>query len=160
MAGMDPWATGFENIRLRAWYRGLSDAQAKALAAEVVSFSGLNEFLDIPVRSYSAGMQVRLAFAMATAMAPDILLMDEWFLAGDADFMARAEERLAVLVRDAEILVLATHAMEIVRRWCTRVIRMDGGRIIQDGTVEEVLGPEGLTPPAAAVEPAPPSPAG
>jgi lipopolysaccharide transport system ATP-binding protein len=160
MAGMDPWATGFENIRLRAWYRGLSDAQAKALAAEVVSFSGLNEFLDIPVRSYSAGMQVRLAFAMATAMAPDILLMDEWFLAGDADFMARAEERLAVLVRDAEILVLATHAMEIVRRWCTRVIRMDGGRIIHDGTVEEVLGPEVITPPAAAVEPAPPSPAG
>jgi ABC-type hemin transport system ATPase subunit len=70
------------------------------------------------------------------------------------------QNRHAVLVRDAEILVLATHAMEIVRRWCTRVIRMDGGRIIQDGTVEEVLGPEGLTPPAAAVEPARPSPAG
>jgi lipopolysaccharide transport system ATP-binding protein len=97
---------------------------------------------------------------MATAMAPDILLMDEWFLAGDADFMARAEERLAVLVRDAEILVLATHAMDIVRRWCTRVICMDGGRIIHDGTVEEVLGPEVITSPAEAAAPAPPSPAG
>ncbi len=139
-AGMDPWATGFENIRLRAWYRGLTDAEAEALATEVVAFSGLDEFLDIPVRSYSAGMQVRLAFAMATAMAPDILLMDEWFFAGDAEFMAKAEERLAMLVREAEILVLATHSMEIVRRWCNRVIRMDGGRIVQDGTVEEVLG--------------------
>lgn len=139
-AGMDGWATGFENIRLRAWYRGLSDAEAEALAAEVVGFSGLDEFLDIPVRSYSAGMQVRLAFAMATAMAPDILLMDEWFFAGDAEFMEKAEERLGALVREAEILVLATHSMEIVRRWCNRVIRMDGGRIVQDGTVEEVLG--------------------
>ena len=140
-AGMDPWATGFENIRLRAWYRGMSDAAAEALAQEVVGFSGLDEFLDIPVRSYSAGMQVRLAFAMATAMAPDILLMDEWFFAGDADFMEKAEIRLAGLVRESEILVLATHSTEIVRRWCNRVIRMDGGRIVADGTVDEVLGP-------------------
>ena len=141
-AGMDPWATGFENIRLRAWYRGMSDAQAETLAREVVSFSGLDEFLDVPVRGYSTGMQVRLAFAMATAMAPDILLMDEWFFAGDADFMEKAELRLAALVREAEILVLATHSMPIVRRWCNRVIRMEGGRIVQDGTVDAVLGPE------------------
>ena len=141
-AGMDPWATGFENIRLRAWYRGMSDAQAESLAREVVAFSGLDEFLDVPIRSYSSGMQVRLAFAMATAMAPDILLMDEWFFAGDAEFMAKAELRLAGMVREAEILVLATHSTSIVRRWCTRVIRMEGGRIVQDGTVDEVLGPE------------------
>lgn len=139
-AGMDPWATGFENVRLRAWYRGMTDAQAEALARDVVAFSGLDEFLDIPVRSYSAGMQLRLAFAMATAMKPDILLMDEWFLAGDADFMEKAEERLAALVREAEIMVLATHSLDIVRRWCTRVIRMEAGRIVQDGSVEEVLG--------------------
>lgn len=139
-AGMDAWATGFENVRLRAWYRGMTDAQAEALARDVVAFSGLDEFLDIPVRSYSAGMQLRLAFAMATAMKPDILLMDEWFLAGDSDFMEKAEERLATLVRDAEIMVLATHSMDVVRRWCTRVIRMESGRIVQDGTVDEVLG--------------------
>lgn len=145
-AGMDPWATGYENIRLRAWYRGMSDAEADALARDVAAFSGLDEFLDVPIRGYSSGMQLRLAFAMATAMRPDILLMDEWFFAGDADFILKAEERLAELVRDAEILVLATHAMPIVRRWCNRVIRMEGGRIVQDGTVEEVLGPEHAQP--------------
>ena len=145
-AGMDSWATGFENIRLRAWYRGMSDAQAEALAADVVAFSGLDEFLEVPVRSYSTGMQVRLAFALATAMAPDILLMDEWFFAGDSDFMEKAEQRLGVLVREAQILVLATHSMPIVRRWCTRVIRMEGGRIVQDGTVDDVLGPEEAKP--------------
>jgi len=140
-AGMDPWATGLENVRLRAWYRGMTDAQAEALARDVVTFSGLDEFLDVPVRTYSAGMQLRLAFAMATAMQPDILLMDEWFLAGDAEFMEKAEERLAALVRDAEILVLATHSLDVVRRWCTRVIRLEAGRIVQDGAVDEVLGP-------------------
>ena len=141
-AGMDPWATGLENVRLRAWYRGMSDAQAEALARDVVDFSGLDEFLHVPVRGYSTGMQLRLAFAMATAMAPDILLMDEWFFAGDADFMAKAEERLAGLVREAGILVLATHSMPIVRRWCNRVIRMESGRIVQDGPVDAVLGPQ------------------
>lgn len=141
-AGMDPWATGFENIRLRAWYRGMSDAQAEALANEVVAFSGLDEFLHVPVRGYSTGMQLRLAFAMATAMAPDILLMDEWFFAGDAEFMEKADQRLGEMVREAEILVLATHSMPVVRRWCNRVIRMESGRIVQDGTVDEVLGAE------------------
>jgi len=141
-AGMDPWATGFENIRLRAWYRGMTDAQAETLARDVVAFSGLEEFLHVPIRGYSTGMQVRLAFAMATAMAPDILLMDEWFFAGDSDFMEKAEVRLGELVQEAQILVLATHSMPIVRRWCNRVIRMEGGRIVQDGSVDEVLGPE------------------
>jgi len=138
-AGMDQDSTGRENIILRALFRGLPDAEAEEMAEEVGRFSGLGEFLDVPVRTYSAGMQVRLSFGMATIMAPEVLLMDEWFLAGDAEFMARAQERLERLVSDADILVLATHNMEIVRAWCTRVIRLNAGRIVADGPVAEVL---------------------
>jgi len=139
-AGMDPSSTGRENIVLRGLFRGMSQADSQAMADAVGSFSGLGEFLDTPVRTYSAGMQVRLSFAMATTMEPQILLMDEWFLAGDADFMAKARDRLARLVRDADILVLATHDMAIVREWCTRAIKLDAGRIVADGPVDEVLG--------------------
>ena len=139
-AGMDVLLTGRENVILRALYRGMTEAQGRALAEEVAGFAGLGDFLDMPIRGYSAGMNVRLAFAMATAMTPEILLMDEWFLAGDAEFMQKAEERLARLVTDAEILLIATHDMKIVRKWCTRAIRLEGGRIAADGTVDEVLG--------------------
>jgi lipopolysaccharide transport system ATP-binding protein len=138
-AGMDPNATGRENIILRGLFRGLDEAESTALAEEVGEFSGLAEFLDVPVRTYSAGMSVRLSFAIATVMDPEVLLMDEWFLAGDADFMQRARTKLEALVSKAEILVLATHDMVIVREWCTRAIRLDAGRIIADGPVEEVV---------------------
>ena len=138
-AGMDAEATGRENIVLRGLFRGLSRAEAEAAADEIGGFTGLGEFLDVPVRTYSSGMSVRLAFAMATAMAPDILLMDEWFSAGDAEFLVRATERLERLVAEAEILVLATHDMVAVRRWCTRVIRLESGRIVADAPVEQAL---------------------
>src|SRR5512138_1083419 len=122
-AGMDPEATGRENIVLRGLFLGMNEAECEAMAEEAGKFSGLNEFLDVPVRTYSAGMSVRLSFAAATLMSPEILLMDEWFLAGDADIMA-----------------LATHDMGIVRKWCTRAIRLNGGRIEADGPVEDVIG--------------------
>lgn len=140
-AGMDVVATGRENIVLRGLYRGLSEAESRRMAEDAAAFAGLDGFLDVPVRTYSAGMQVRLAFAMATAMEPQVLLMDEWFLAGDSEFMAKAEARLTRLVGEADILVIATHNMQVVRDWCTRVIRLEAGRIVADGTVEQVLGP-------------------
>ncbi len=139
-AGMDPDSTGRENIRLRALYLGLDDTTAAELEAEASEFSGLGEFLDVPIRGYSAGMAVRLAFAMATSMQPAILLMDEWFLAGDADFMTKAEERLAQLVQASEIMVIATHNMDVVRRWCTRVIRLEAGKIVGDGVPGDIIG--------------------
>ena len=141
-AGMDQESTGRENIVLRGLFRGLSEAASESMADEVGAFSGIGEFLDVPVRTYSAGMQVRLSFAMATVMEPEVLLMDEWFLAGDAAFMDKAREKLTRLVTGAEILVLATHDMGIVREWCTRAIRLDAGRIVADGPVAEVLGPD------------------
>jgi len=138
-AGMDVDATGRENIVLRGLFRGLDQQRSEAMAEEAGAFSGLGAFLDVPMRTYSAGMQVRLSFAIATLMQPDVLLMDEWFSAGDADFMARAQQRLEALVQQAEILVLASHNMEAVRAWCTRAIRLEGGRIVADGPVEQVL---------------------
>lgn len=141
-AGMDAEATGRENIILRGLFLGLSESECEALAEEAGRFSGLGEFLDVPIRTYSAGMSVRLSFAAATLMEPEILLMDEWFMAGDADFIERANERLEKLVTGADILVLATHNMSIVRKWCTRAIRLSGGRVVGDGPVEEILAEE------------------
>lgn len=138
-SGMDMDATGRENIVLRGLFLGLPERECYRMAEEAGQFSGLGEFLDVPIRTYSAGMGVRLAFAAATLMNPQILLMDEWFLAGDADFLARATERLEALVRSAEILVIATHDMAVVRKWCTRVIRLDGGRIVADGQVADIV---------------------
>ncbi|MBP0444390.1 ABC transporter ATP-binding protein [Roseomonas sp. SSH11] len=138
-AGMDMDSTGRENIRLRALYRNLDEAAQAALEEEVVAFAGLGEFMDVPIKGYSAGMLIRLAFALATAMQPQILLMDEWFMAGDASFIDKAEARLATLVSGAEILVIATHDMDIARRWCNRAIRLDAGRIVADGPVGPVV---------------------
>ncbi|WP_458095440.1 ABC transporter ATP-binding protein [Roseomonas sp. WA12] len=138
-AGMDPDSTGRENVRLRALYRNLDPSGQAALEEEVADFAGLGEFMDVPIKGYSAGMAIRLAFAIATAMQPQILLMDEWFMAGDASFMEKAEARLTTLVSGADILVIATHDMEIARRWCNRAIRLDSGRIVADGPVAPVV---------------------
>ncbi|MFH5925518.1 ABC transporter ATP-binding protein [Roseomonas xinghualingensis] len=138
-AGLDMDSTGRENIRLRALYQNLDEAAQAKLEEEVAEFAALGEFLDMPIKGYSAGMSIRLAFAIATAMQPQILLMDEWFMAGDATFMQKAEARLASLVSGADIMVIATHDMQIARRWCTRAIRLDAGRIVEDGPVEPVV---------------------
>jgi lipopolysaccharide transport system ATP-binding protein len=114
------------------------------LIADLIADHGLSVLYGDPGagKSFIAiDMALRLAFAMATAIQPEVLLMDEWFLAGDADFLARAEERLTRLVGQADILVIATHDMGVVRRWCTRAIRIDAGAIVADGPVAEVLGP-------------------
>jgi len=134
-AGMDILSTGRENIRLRGLYRGLDATQIAALEADASEFSGLGEFLDVPIHGYSAGMSIRLAFAVATAVQPQILLMDEWFSTGDAEFMATAETRLEQLVTASEILIIATHDMNVVKRWCNRMITLEAGRIVGDGGI-------------------------
>jgi lipopolysaccharide transport system ATP-binding protein len=137
-AGMDILSTGRENIRLRALYRGLNAEETAALEAEAGAFSGLGEFLDVPIHGYSAGMSIRLAFAVATASQPQILLMDEWFNTGDAEFLAKAEAKLEQLITASEILVIATHDMDVVKRWCNRVITLEAGRIVGDGGVVDL----------------------
>lgn len=137
--GMNPDLTGRENIMLRGLYNGLPRSVLPRLEADVAEFAELGDFLDLPVRIYSSGMLVRLGFALATAIRPQILLMDEWFLAGDAAFMERARERLEDMVRGAEILVLSSHMLSAVKAWCTRVMWMDQGRVIEDGPADEVI---------------------
>jgi lipopolysaccharide transport system ATP-binding protein len=138
-AGLDPDSTGRENIRLRCLYRGLGAQETRERVEAIGEFSGLGQFLDVPIRTYSAGMSVRLSFAIATMIEPEILLMDEWLAAGDADFQQLAQRRLEHLVAEADILVMATHNMSIARSWCDRAIRLENGRIVDDGPVASVV---------------------
>jgi lipopolysaccharide transport system ATP-binding protein len=137
--GMNSDLTGRENIMLRGMYAGLSKAEGHALEEDVQEFADLGDFMDLPVRIYSSGMTVRLGFALATAIRPQLLLMDEWFLAGDYNFMQKARGRIESMVRGADILVLSSHAHSVVAAWCTRVIWMDEGRIKADGDPARVL---------------------
>jgi lipopolysaccharide transport system ATP-binding protein len=137
--GMNMELTGRENILLRGLYNGLPRSALPRLEEDVAEFAELADFLDLPVRIYSAGMVVRLGFALATAIKPQILLMDEWFLAGDATFLDKARHRLEEMVRSADILVLSSHSMGIVRNWCTRALWLDQGQIVADGPTDEVL---------------------
>jgi lipopolysaccharide transport system ATP-binding protein len=137
--GMNLDLTGRENIVLRGQYHRLGRADIARLADDVADFAELDDFLDLPVRIYSSGMLVRLGFGLATAIKPQVLLMDEWLLAGDANFLDKARTRLEDLVRGAEILVLSTHLPDVVRDWCTRVIWLDQGRVRADGPTDAVL---------------------
>ena len=137
--GMNPELTGRENIVLRGLYSGLTRGELPELEQDVREFAELGDFMDLPVRIYSSGMVVRLGFALATAIRPQILLMDEWILAGDAAFLDKARDRLEDMVRGAEILVLSSHSPAIVLEWCTRVIWLDQGQIRADGPPLEVL---------------------
>jgi lipopolysaccharide transport system ATP-binding protein len=137
--GMNLDLTGRENIMLRGLYGGLDHAAIRRLEQDVCAFAELDEFINLPVRIYSAGMVVRLGFALTTAIHPQVLLMDEWFMAGDAAFFQKARVRLEDMVRGAEILVLATHDVGVIMNWCTRVIWMEQGRIREDGPAGEVL---------------------
>ena len=137
--GMNLSLTGRENIALRGLYAGLDPGAIAQLETDVRQFAEMDEFIDLPVRIYSAGMIIRLGFALATAIRPQVLLMDEWFLAGDANFMERARNRLEDMVRGADILVLSTHNTDALLDWCTRLIWMEQGRIHRDGPTEEIL---------------------
>ena len=137
--GMNMELTGRENILLRGLYNGLPRSALPRLEDDVAEFAELSDFLDLPVRIYSAGMVVRLGFALATAIKPQILLMDEWFLAGDAVFLEKARQRLEAMVRGADILVLSSHQADIIRDWCTRVLWLDQGTIVADGPAGKVL---------------------
>jgi lipopolysaccharide transport system ATP-binding protein len=137
--GMNPDLTGRENIALRGMYSGLGAAELRKLEQDVRDFAELGDFIDLPTRIYSAGMVIRLGFALATSARPQVLLMDEWFLTGDATFIEKARLRLEDMVRGAEILVLSSHNTNIVATWCDRVIWMDQGRVRDDGPAAAVI---------------------
>jgi ABC-2 type transport system ATP-binding protein/lipopolysaccharide transport system ATP-binding protein len=137
--GMLPDATGREFIRVRGVLLGLEPHEIVNLAAEVVEFCELGGYIDMPVRTYSSGMLVRLAFALATSVTSEILLFDELIGAGDARFLKRAETRLEHFVNQSSIIVLATHNHNVVSEWCNRVFLMEHGDLIYDGSVEDGL---------------------
>jgi lipopolysaccharide transport system ATP-binding protein len=136
--GIDPEATGRENIRLRSAMMGLTPAQTNERIDEIIDFSGLGDFIDMPFRTYSSGMQLRLAFAVSTAIRPQILVMDEWLSTGDEDFKQRAEQRMKDVVHATEILILASHSRELLLANCNRVIWLERGQVRMDGGAEEV----------------------
>lgn len=130
--GMDPDASGFENIYLRGIMDGLKPAHIRSKIDEIADFTGLGDYLNFPVRTYSSGMQLRLAFAISTSVDADILIMDEWLSVGDAEFSAKAAARLDALVSKASILVLASHSPELIARVCNRKIHLEHGVIVSD----------------------------
>ena len=125
--GADPDLPGLENILRIGVMMGLSHAKARALVPQVAEFTELGDFLDLPVRTYSAGMAMRLYFAMALFSDPEILLIDEVFGAGDAAFQARAQERLEQQIFDAHIFMFASHSPDLIRRFCSHCIVMSHG---------------------------------
>ncbi len=139
MLGMDLEATGYENIMLRGLLLGLTKQQIKEHADEIAEFTELGDYLSLPVRTYSRGMLLRLAFAISTAIDPEILLMDEWIGAGDARFIQKATARMNNMIDKASILVLASHSDEIVKNMCTKALYLEGGVIKAFGPVLEVL---------------------
>ncbi len=137
--GIDPDATGRENIRLRCAMMGMSPQEILEKIDLISDFSGLGEFLDMPFRTYSSGMQLRLAFAASTSVNPEILIMDEWLSTGDEDFKERANERMRNLVDSTKILVLASHSRDLLEKNCNRILWMEHGRVKMDGEPTEVL---------------------
>lgn len=136
--GMDPEASGYDNIIFRCIFMGLTFGEARRLCPAIAEFSQLGQFLNLPVRTYSSGMFVRLAFAISTSIEPDIMIMDEMIGTGDARFIEKAKARLNDLLQRVKILVLATHDAEIMKSLCNKIIWLDHGEIRQIGTFDEV----------------------
>jgi ABC-type polysaccharide/polyol phosphate transport system ATPase subunit len=137
--GIDSELSGYDNIRLRGMLLGLSRGEIEAYLPDIVEFTELGDYLDIPVRTYSSGMMTRLTFAVATCFAPEILLMDEWIMAGDAQFLTKAQHRVESFVSKASILVLASHSLETCRRFCNRGVWMDQGTVKAEGPIDSIL---------------------
>lgn len=129
-AGMDMEATGYENIYLRGQLLGMSMREIKSKLDDIADFTELGDFLALPMKTYSAGMAARLAFAISTAPETDILLVDEGIGAGDADFQKKAEQRIQRLFEKTSIVLIASHSEELLARFCNRRIRMEHGQLI------------------------------
>ena len=136
--GIDPEATGRENIFLRGGLLGMTRREISNRIDEIIDFSELGVFIDMPLRTYSTGMHLRLAFAVSTIVRPEILLMDEWLSVGDEGFKHKAEKRLTELVESTNILVIASHSRDLVMHTCNRVIWLEQGKIRMDGDPNSV----------------------
>ena len=131
--------TGSKNVMIGALALGLTPRQVRERYADIVDFSGIGDFIDLPMSAYSSGMGARLRFAISTAAAPDILMIDEALATGDADFQARSRERIAEIRQEASTVFLVSHSNAAIRESCDRVLWMDQGRLVMDGPTEDVV---------------------
>lgn len=136
--GIDGEATGIENIYLRSALLGIPKSQVNKEIDKLIEFTELGDFINMPVRTYSTGMHLRLAFAVSTMISPEILLMDEWLSVGDQNFQSKAEKRLNSLIERSNILVIASHSRQLIEKCCTRVIWLEHGSIKMDGDPKEI----------------------
>lgn len=137
--GMDPVDTGIDNIKTIGLYLGLTKQEITSAIDNIVEFTELGDYINLPVRTYSAGMIARLTFAVATSLEPDILLMDEAIGAGDSAFASKAKQRLDNFFGKIGIMVLASHSNELIRKMCNKALLLEKGKIIAFGTVDEVF---------------------
>jgi len=134
--GIDQESTGYENIRIRGVILGMTERQIAEHIDEIAEFTDLGDFLNMPVRTYSSGMATRLAFAVVTAIEPDILVVDEGIGAGDKQFLKKAKARLQALYDKTNILVMSSHNVNIVRELCNRVVVLEHGQVKIQGGLE------------------------
>ena len=137
--GFRQQATGRRNIELRGLINGWSEEQIAGRMEEIIAYSELGEFIDMPYKTYSQGMAARLAFASATAFQPEILLMDEWIGAGDPSFQKKAKERMTSLIKEAGIVMIASHNVSILKSICDKGLLLDKGELVFFGDLEEAL---------------------
>jgi len=130
-AGMDPELSGYENIIRMGILTGLPMNEIRSKIPEIEEFTQLGDFLQLPVRTYSSGMSTRLMFAVATSSQPDILLVDEIFGTGDAEFQIKAKERMEALIKSVGIFVFASHNNELIRQYCNRFFRLEHGQLAE-----------------------------
>lgn len=130
--------TGRENIYYRGYLLGFRKEQIEAIEQQVIEFAGLGPFIDLPLRTYSSGMLVRLGFSISTALEGDILLLDEVLAAGDAEFLERAQNRIREIVASTACMILVSHDMAAVKEFCNRAVWMDGGLIRAEGDPETI----------------------
>lgn len=136
--GMNEEASGYENIVARGIFMGMTFKEIKSKIAEIEEFSELGSYLHLPVRTYSAGMLLRLAFSVSTCKLPEILILDEMISTGDASFLHKAKARTADMIKKVKIMIMATHDVEILKQFCNKVIQLEKGKIVKQGTVQEL----------------------
>ncbi|MDV6331040.1 ABC transporter ATP-binding protein [Asticcacaulis sp. 201] len=137
--GLDMELSGRENIFLLSYYRGITKKEVLANIDEIIAAADIGHFIELPVYTYSSGMLGRLTFAVATSYRPDVVLMDEWLLAGDINFLAKAIERTTEYVKRSRVLVLASHSLGIIQQICNKAIYMKKGRIVAAGAAADMV---------------------
>jgi ABC-type polysaccharide/polyol phosphate transport system ATPase subunit len=137
--GFELDANGWENIAFRSYLQGDTPRGVRSKRRAIAEFSELGDFLNMPVRYYSAGMLVRLAFSIATAIDPEVLLVDEVLSVGDLAFQQKARERMREMVARAHLMVMVSHDLEALARICNRGIWMDHGRMLRCGPIDDVI---------------------